>query len=121
MKIGDRAFKSRQEHVDEKKSKDEKWIEEKIMMMRKKLGMKNQRRARGEECSAPKRRRIESDRFKEARCTTGDKDIEEKIEKRKCDVRIETDENTKKKRKINFWKINSSKFQPKSTEIQFLD
>ena len=35
VKIGDMVFKRRQEHVDEKKSEDEKWIEEKIMMMRK--------------------------------------------------------------------------------------
>ena len=79
--MSDRAFKSMQEHVDEKKSEDEKWIEEKFRMMRKKLGKKSQRRARGEECSAPKRRKIESDMFREARWTTGDKDVEEKIEK----------------------------------------
>ena len=71
--MGDKAFKSRQEHVDERKSEDERMIVEKIRTMRKKIGKKNQRRSRGEECSAPKSRKMESDKFKEARWTWRDR------------------------------------------------
>ena len=83
--MGDKNFKNRQEHVDRKLIEEERELEEKIRMLRKAMGKKNQRRKYTKESSAPKRRRMGDQEYMEMRKTSGDGDGANVYEKRKGD------------------------------------
>ena len=58
VKLGSKAYKSRQEHEESELNDRERNTEEKIRMLRKQQGKKAQRRKYKEESSAPKRRNL---------------------------------------------------------------
>ena len=86
VKMGFKAYKTRQEFEDEAKSDDgEKQTEEKIRQMRKQMGKRNQRRTYEMESSAPKRRRIGEMEHMGLRNASGDRNSQRKEERRTHD------------------------------------
>jgi hypothetical protein len=71
VKLGSKAYKSRQEHLEAAMTEKDKSTEEKIRMLRKQHGKKAQRRKYQEESSAPKRRKLDQGEYREERKTTG--------------------------------------------------
>ena len=72
VKMGGKSYKNKQDHADGDREEIEREIEEKIRMLRKKHGKKNQRRKYCDESSAPKRRKLGEEEYKELRRTSGD-------------------------------------------------
>ena len=70
--MGDKTYKNKMEYADEDREEVDKEIEERIRMLRKKHGKKSQRRKYCEDISAPKRRKLGDEEYKELRRTTGD-------------------------------------------------
>ena len=73
MKTGHKVFKTKKEfECDEQRDEDEKRTEEKIRLMRKEMGKRNQRRRYDEESSSPKGGKTGDDEYKCSRKATGD-------------------------------------------------
>ena len=73
VKTGHKVFKTKKEfECDEQRDEDENRTEEKIRLMRKEMGKRNQRRMYDEESLAPKKRKTGDDEYKCSRKATGD-------------------------------------------------
>ena len=72
VKMDNKNYKTRQEHVDGEQEQKEKEVEEMIRMLRKQQGKNNQTRNFQDESSVPKQRRTDNDSYKELRNTSVD-------------------------------------------------